>query len=86
MVQEGDLVERMNRGPVGWAPAPEITNLSTEDRLEAIPEDLSVKKSGGDSWLVQAIFDHRRTSGGAIKFKVEWQGKYFRDSSFRFLI
>lgn len=62
-------MERVNSDRVGWAPAPATPNANAQEGLEATSEDLAEKNREGESWLVENVVDHRRTSDDYLQLR-----------------
>lgn len=67
-------MEEVNRDRVGWAPDYATTNTEAEDVLGATAEGRARKNREEERWLLESVVNHWKTSEGATRTEVNWQG------------
>jgi len=73
VIQRGDVVERVSRNRVTFAPA--VSSRPAQAR-DPSPHDFATKKRTGDTWLFNSILAHREKPDGGLEFKVDWDGDW----------
>lgn len=70
VIQQDDVVKRVNIYRIGRAPAPKSLAIP-RDAFEATYEDLAAKNRDVPSWLVEGVVDHRNEGENTVTFSEE---------------